>query len=897
MRPERWIYKLPLRLCSLFRRQNADLELDEELRGHVEQKAQQYIAQGMPQQEARRAALLEMGGLEKRKEECRDARQVRWLENFVRDIRFGFRMLRKSPGVTVVVVIALALGVGANTAIFSVVNGFLLRPLPVPSPERITVLAIQQKDAPVGSGGFSYPGFVDFRKQAGSVADIFGMVIGTVQFNANDQSEECFANYVSENFFAALGLQPAAGRLYLSSEGETPGEPLLVVLGYGYWQKRFHGDPSAIGSQIRINGKSATIIGVVPRQFQGMYSIFETHVYLPMSGMIQEESASLFWENRDRRRILAFGRLQPGINLREAQSSLDVVSARLARQYPATDKWFTVRAVPEKLARPIPYANNFFVAVSGLFLVLAVLVLLLAGMNVENILLARGSARQREMAIRAALGAGRARLIRQMLSESVLLAIIGGAGGTVLGMWASRLTTSIHLQSLPLHVNASFDWRVFAFAAASALLTGLVVGLLPAFRASSADVNSVLHEGGQRGSFGVHPSGFRNFLVVAQVAGSFTLLVVAGLFVRSLQKVQAFDLGFDPSHVLNVIMDPQQAGYDQSRTGAFYREIESRVRSLPGVQSVSLASYVPMGGFPNSRPVSLAGHSTPPGRQAPSVLSNSVDTAYFETMRVTLLRGRIFTDADNETAPRVAIINQTMAARFWPREDPIGKRFSMDGDAGPFMEVVGVTANGKYKTVGEDAEPFCYVPLAQNFVAQLALQIRSLGPPESLAAPVKEEIARLAPDLAIVDIETMDQLLAGAFGFFVFRLAATLAAALGVIGLILAVVGVYGVVSFAASQRTREVGIRIALGASSRNILNLVWLQGVRLVLAGVAIGTAAAWALTRAMTHLLAEISASDPATYIAVAILLAAVALLACYIPARRAMRVDPMIALRYE
>ncbi len=890
MRPERWIYKLPLRLRSLFRRQAADQELDEELRYHLEQKTQKYIAQGTPPQEARRAALLEMGGLEKRKEECRDARQVHWLENFVRDIRFGFRMLRKSPGVTVVVVIALALGVGANTAIFSVVNGFLLRPLPVPSPEQITVLAIQQKDAPVGSGGFSYPGFVDFRTQAGSVADIFGMVIGTIQFTANDQSEECFANYVSGNFFMALGLQPAAGRLYLPSEGETPGEPLLVVLGYGYWQKRFHSDPRAIGRQIRINGKPATIIGVVPRQFQGMYSIFETHVYLPMSGMIREESTSLFWENRDRRRILAFGRLRPGISLREAQSSLDVISARLGRQYPATDKWFTVRAVPEKLARPIPYANNFFLAVSGLFLVLAVLVWLLAGMNVENILLARGSARRREMAIRAALGAGRARLIRQMLTESVLLAILGGAAGMFLGMWASRLITSIHLQSLPLHVNASFDWRVFAVAAASALLTGLVVGLLPAFRASSADVNSVLHEGGQRSSFGAHHSGFRNFLVVVQVAGSFTLLVVAGLFVRSLQKVQAFDLGFDPSHVLNVTMDPQQAGYDQSRSEAFYREIESRVRSLPGVQSVSLASYVPMGGFPNGRPVSLAGRPTPPGRQAPSVLCNSVNAAYFETMRITFLRGRIFTDADNETAPRVAIINQTMAARFWPREDPIGKRFSMGGDSGPFMEVVGVTANGKYKTVGEDAEPFFYVPLAQNFASKLALQIRTLGPPESLAAPVKEQIARLAPDLAIVNIETMDQLLAGAFGFYVFRLAATLAAALGVIGLILAVVGVYGVVSFAASQRTREMGIRIALGANSRDILNLVWLQGVRLVLAGVAIGTAAAWALTRAMTHLLAEISASDPATYVTVAILLAAVALLACYIPARRAMRVDP-------
>src|SRR5271163_3079212 len=424
------------------------------------------------------------------------------MTNFWQDLRYAVRMLTKNPGITAIVIITLALGIGVNAAIFGLVNGFLLRPLPVPSPEQITVLAIQQKGAPVGSSGFSYPEFVDFRRQAATVANMFGIVLGTVQFTANEQSEECAANYVSGNYFTALGLQPAVGRLYRSSEGESPGEPLLVVLGYGYWQKRFHGDPRAIGRQILVNGKSATIIGVVPRQFQGMYSIFETHVYLPMSGMIQEESASLVWENRDRRRILAFGRLRPGIGLREAQSSLDVITARLARQYPATDKWFTVRAVPEKLARPIPYANNFFVAVSGLFLVLAVLVLLLAGMNVENILLASGSARQREMAIRAALGAGRARLVRQMLTESARLAILGGAAGMLLGIWASRLTGSIHLQDIPLHVNASFDWRVFAFAAASALLTGLVVGLLPAFRASSADVNSVLHEGGQRGSFG-----------------------------------------------------------------------------------------------------------------------------------------------------------------------------------------------------------------------------------------------------------------------------------------------------------------------------------------------------------------------------------------------------------
>jgi predicted permease len=549
------------------------------------------------------------------------------------------------------------------------------------------------------------------------------------------------------------------------------------------------------------------------------------------------------------------------------------------------------------LARPIPYANNAFVAFSGLFLVLAASVLLLACMNVENILLARGAARLREMAIRAALGAGRARLARQMLTESILLAILGGAAGMILGLWANHLISSIHLRDIPLQFDTTFDWRVLTFAATSALLTGIVVGMLPALRASSADVNSTLHEGGKRNSYGIHHPGFRNFLIIAQVAGSFTLLVAAGLFVRSLQKAQTFDLGFDPGHVLNVIMDPHEIGYDESRTIAFYREVESRVLSLPGVHSASLASYVPMGGWPSKAPVSIENHPIPASQQAPTVLSNSVDPPYFETMRITLLRGRIFAEADNETAPRVAIINQTMASRFWPHEDPIGKRFSMNGVAGLFMEVVGVAGNGKYGTIGEDPQSFFYVPLAQNFTSKLALQIRSFAPPESLAAPVKEQISRLAPELPIMNIETMNQSLEGALGFFAFRLAATLAAALGFIGLIIAIVGVYGVVSFAASRRTHEIGIRMALGASPRAILTLIWRQGVTLVAAGIVLGVMAAWALTRGMFSMLVGISASDPVTYAIVAIMLSAVALLACWIPARRAIRVDPMVAVRYE
>ncbi|HTZ98762.1 MAG TPA: ABC transporter permease, partial [Candidatus Aquilonibacter sp.] len=373
------------RFRGLFAKQRRDRELAAELESHVQMHINDNLRAGMPPEEARRQALIQLGGIEQTKEGCRDRQGLPWLDVLLQDIRFGLRMLAKSPGVAIVIVVTLALGIGANTAIFGIVNGFLLRPLPVRDPDQITVLAIQQKDAPIGSSGFAYPEFVDFREQAKAFSDVFAIVLSNVQLAYRGESRQCFANYVSRDFFAALGVTPAAGRLFLPNEGETPGEPLIAVLGYSYWQKRFHGDAGAVGQQVEINGKAATIVGVVPRRFQGMYSIAEMDLYLPLSAISTEESPNLFWNNRDERRMLAFGRLKPGISLRQAQDSLDVVAARLAAQYPATDKWFTVRAVPEKLSRPIPYANNAFVAVSGLFMVLAAFVLLLACMNVENI--------------------------------------------------------------------------------------------------------------------------------------------------------------------------------------------------------------------------------------------------------------------------------------------------------------------------------------------------------------------------------------------------------------------------------------------------------------------------------------------------------------------------------
>jgi putative ABC transport system permease protein len=489
-----------------------------------------------------------------------------------------------------------------------------------------------------------------------------------------------------------------------------------------------------------------------------------------------------------------------------------------------------------------------------------------------------------------------------MLTESMLLGLLGGVGGTIVGNWfnpgdLARMMSS----SLPLHLDVSFDWHVFAYAFGAAFLSGIVIGLWPAWRSSRADVNGLLQEGGRSDTAGVGRQRFRNFLVAAQVAGSLLLLVIAGLLVRSLQHAGSIRLGFDSGHVLNVTVDPHQIGYDEKQEREFYRQLEARVRTLPGVQSVSLAFGTPMGhlNIVNGGAVSIEGHPIPAGQQAPVVFFNNVDPGYLATMRIPLLRGRSFTGMDNQNAPAVAIVNETMADNFWPHEDPIGKRFTLKPLNAPAQsaQVVGVAANAKYATAFEDATAFFYVPLAQNFISIQTLQLRTSMAPESLIAPVRNEIHKLAPDLPIVETSTMQEMVEGANGTEIFRIAAYFAAAVGGLGLFLAVLGIYGVVSFAAVQRTREIGIRMALGGSARDVVRLVLRQGVSMVIAGLSVGLLAALALTRLMARFLIGVSPSDPLTYIAVAVLLSAIALIACWIPARRATRVDPGIALRYE
>lgn len=821
------------------------------------------------------------------------------METLLQDIRYGLRALRKSPGLTAIIAVTIALGVGANTAMFSLVNGFLIRPLPVPSPEQLMVLAIQERNSPLGAHGFSYPEFVAFRQQAAGSMEVFGQALarGSLGFSTDGRTDRVSITAVSTNYFSGLGVNPGLGRLILPTESESPGAQAVMVLGYNFWQKRFGGDPRVIGKQVRIDGKPVEIIGVVPKQFHGSFSIFEMDGYVPFSMLFPGGSGINFWSDRNMRLILAMGRLKPGVSLVQAQSLFDVISQRQAEQYPSTDKGFSVRVLPERMSRPIPYANNSFLLISALFLVLSAIILLLACTNVVNILMAQASSRIRELAIRTALGCSRARLVRQMLTETMLLALLGGVLGVLLGMWVSGLSGAIHPAGVPLQLDFGFDWPVFAYAFALVLFTGIFVGLAPALNATRADVNAVLqHRSGNEGH-AARRHGARKDLMVLQVAGSLTLLIVAGLFVRSLQNAEHMELGFTPEHLLNIMLDPKEDDYNEGQTREFYRELEAKVRAMPGVQSASLTSSVPISTFPSGEKVYVENRIVLPDRPLPTILYNRVDQGYFETLSIPVLLGRGFLDSDNEAAPLVAVINQTMANRLWPGEVPIGRRFSMKSMAGPFLEVVGIARDSKYQSISEDPEPHFYIPLEQNYTSLRILLVRSQVGPGLLTGEIQREIRELNPAITIVDIRTMTESLKGATGFFIFRLGASLAAFMGTLGLILAVVGVYGMVSYSAARRTQEIGVRIALGATPRQILALVVGQGMKIVVLGVFAGVLAAWGVTRLMTHMLVGVSNDDPGVYLGVSIALSAVALIASYIPARRATRVDPVVALRYE
>ncbi|HLZ51861.1 MAG TPA: ABC transporter permease [Candidatus Acidoferrum sp.] len=897
MRIQKWLYTAPLRLRSLFRKERVESELSEELKYHLEARIREYMAYGLTREEARRKALREFGGVELAKENCRDTRRVNLIETFFQDVRFGCRMLLKSPGFTAVAVLTLAIGIGANTAIFSMVNSFLLRPLPIKNPEQLTVLGMQLKKATLQTA-FSYLEFQDLQTQSSSVfSDVIADNLGEGGITFHGKTEPIVVVYVSGNFFSALDIKPVLGRLILPSEGSLTTMSPVIVLSYSCWQTRFGGDPAIIGETVLYDGHPVTVIGITPRDFHGLYALADMQAYLPL-GMQQVDSSYQqdTPTNRADRSFVLYARLAPGISLAKAQAALDVIANRLAKNNPKTEEGMSVSVFPERFSRPEPDPDKGMLKISTLFLVLAGLVLVLACVNVANFLLVRATARRREMAIRAALGGTRIRLIRQLLTESILLALCGGIAGVFFGLSGSNALGSIHLgTTLPVLLDFHLDWRVFGYAFAAALVTGLIVGIVPALRASHRSVIEAIRDGGR--TMSGSRSRFRAVLVVTQVAGSLMLLIVAGLMMRSLNHIQHSDLGFDPHRVLNLSLDPNDIGYGRQQGLEFYNQLLDRLRTSPGVESASVAFSVPMGYYGNFDWVEVPGYEVPPGGAQPTIGINYVTPDYFRTMGISLLEGRDFSKADVESSQWVAIVNEAMARKFWPNQSALGREFHTAGDHIHALRVVGVVKNSRTSGLSGRIHEFFYQPFAQQYSSIATLQVRTAGAPEGMANAIRAQIAALAPSMPAFDVHTMLQGLYTINGFLLYELAAALAGILGSLGLILAIVGVFGVISFTVSQRTNEIGIRMAMGAGQRSILRMILGQGVWVIAAGLLSGILLALAISRLVGDFISGVSPYDPLTYLSVTAILAAVAFLACYIPARRATRVDPVVALKYE
>jgi putative ABC transport system permease protein len=889
----KWLARTSSFLRNLFRHRQLDRDLDSEVSSYLGLLADQKVKEGLTREEALRQARIELGGATQVQEEVRRVRAGAWLSTLWQDLKYGGRILRNNPGFTVVAALTFAIGIGANTTIFSMVNGMLLRPLPVEKPEQLTYLLSKHEH---WGNGFSYPDFEDIRSQTGgafsdvALAGLFHMDGLTYA----GKTQTIWSNYVTANFFAMLGIRPALGS-FLPPDSVAGNEPVLVV-GYSFWKTHLGGDPNIVGQHASVNGHAVTIAGVAPEGFGGTFNLVDVQGYLPMSFADSNPAEQRNRQDRDRPEGLLIARLKPGMTLAKAQPVLDVVAHRLASQYPKTHQGLMLRPVALGTGLTNSTGENPLPIMSTLFLTLAGLVLVLAAANLANLLLVRALARNREMAVRSALGAARARLLRQVLTETALLVLLGFAGGVMFGAVGSRAVSSLPLQTdFPFVLAFPFDWRVFCYALAAALVVALICGLVPAWRASGADLNDLMRESNR--NLSPRRQRLRSLLVVSQVGGSLMLLIVAGLFVRSLRNVQHTDLGFDPNQVINFTMDVRHAGFDEAKGREFYNQLLERTQSLPGVESASLAQSVAMGLYVNcGGGIKIPGYKERPG-QPPYANCNQVSPDYFKVLRLPIVNGRGILESDSATTPHVAVINQVMAERYWPGKDPIGRQFTLLRDPEHVQQVVGVVKDARMTELTGPIAPFFLMPIAQNYASLQTLQVRTSGDSAAVARPVLEVIRSLQPGLPVGEVQTMNQVLQGLNGFFIYRLGAALAAALGLLGLALAIVGVYGVISYSAAQRTHEIGIRIALGALPGQAVKAIFRQGAIIVGCGVVLGVLAAAAIAKLVGSFLVGVSAIDPATYVGVSLLLAAIALLASFIPARRASRVDPVIALRHE
>ncbi len=884
-----WLRRIYTRLYGLLRKSHVEQEMEEELRFHLRMRTLENIEHGMKPEEAELEARRRFGNVGYIKELGRDIKGGGFMETLLQDLRYGARMLLKKPGFTLVAVLTLGLGIGANTAIFSLVNTVLLRPLPIAQPEQVVTLNFGTPRYGVFPL-IGYPEYTDYRDRNQVLAGLAAMGGAPVGLSNNGINERILGSYVTGNYFSLLGVGAALGRVITPDDDRTPGAHPVVVLSYQCWQQRFGADPQIVGRDLLISGRKYTVIGVAPKGFRGTELASTSELWFPMMmkpglelgrGPVKGRTAP----------VSTIGRLKEGVSWAQAEGALNLIAAQIGREYPQAEKGqIVVLSQPGLFGAAMrPIVLRFTAVAMGV----VVLVLLLACTNLVNMLLARASERHKEIAIRLAMGAGRARVLRQLLTESVLLALLGSALGLAFAYAAVKLVWL----KMPVifgftQIELQMDWRVLAFTLGLSLLTGVGLGLLPALQATRPDLIPALKNESTLG--GYRKSRLQNLLVIAQMSLSLVLLLCAGLVLRGLQRAQQIDPGFNPEQAVEVSFDLDVQKYNRERGSEFQRQVLERVRSLPGLQSAALTAHPPLtSGEGGGKGVMIQGAEPKSAAQAPIVLTTSISLEYFRTMETRLLQGRDFTAQDDAISPPVAIVNEAFARRFWPRENPLGKRFGFTN--GNWIEIVGVAQNGKYSSLGEKNEPFIYLPLAQNYESKVTLIARSAGDPHLLTATLRRELHKLDENLTPYDARTMLEHMEVPLA--PTRVAATALGAFGALALLLAAIGIFGVMSHAVTQRTREIGVRIALGADTREIVKLIVGQAALLVGIGVGIGIVAAGLGTRLLARLLYGVSALDPVTFVGVTALLAATAFLACYVPARRATNVDPIVALRQE
>lgn len=887
----------------------AELDLTEELVQHLEDHYREFQSGGAGDEEAYRKAVAELDdmyplqkGLKKNQHVVNvaapggDLKPANFMDDLWRDLAYAARTMRKGPLFVLFVVVTLALGIGANTTVFTVINTLILNPLPIPDSSGLVAVDLVKAGSKQASVPLplSYADLKDYQAKN----EVFGSLAGytaprPITWQANGASQGMFSELVTGNYFSITGLKPAKGRFFLPDEDSTPGGHPVAVMNYGTWATRFGGAPDIVGKTLRINNVVFTVVGVAPPQFIGMNALFGPDLWIPatMAEQLLPTEMQNALTDRNKTVFRGVGRLKRSITLAQAQANMANISADLAREYPATNEGYTatVRTIREVLFASSYGPSTPVMFVSAGLLIVVGIVLLIACSNVANLLLARSAVRQQEMAIRLAMGASRRRLVRQLLTESLLLGLLSGVAGVLIGYAGLHLLFGA-LPSSANFVRPKLDGTVLAFALFISLATGFLFGTIPALKASRANVAETLKEEARTAGRSRRKVTLANVLLVGQVAFSFLLLVTATLFLRSIERAYNIDPGFQTAHLAVFMTSPGQAGYKKPQAKAFYKDVRERVGALPGVKSVAWSSNLPLWARPTNGLV-IEGRQKRSQADTITTIVTTVDRNYFETAGVTIDSGREFTNIDQETSAPVAIVNEKLAHDYWPGGEAIGKRVQVPGEK-QMRQIVGVARNATYSAWGEPPQLCVYVPLEQKYSDGMTLYVRTEGDPKQILTPVQREIHITGPQIQL-SMRTGREIIDG--GLFGARMGVTLLSVFGLLALGLASIGLYGIMSYSVNQRKREIGLRMALGAARTNVLRLILKQGMSLVLAGVMIGFGASLLVGRLLSRMLYGVSASDPVSVGAAVIVLLAIALAACYMPARWASRVDPLVALR--